>query len=77
MKTLLFLLCGLYANTCQVVDIESDNVVVVEDVSGHVWAFEGSEDYDINDYVSLIMYNNGTDEVVDDIIISVRYNRLP
>ena len=51
---------------------ETDTVEVF-DFNGNVWYFEGIEDWNVGDVCSMIMDDNGTDEVFDDIIICARY----
>lgn len=59
--------CGI------VVEIdEENNLVMVEDFNGDIWIFEGIEDWFIGDICAMMMDNNGTDIIYDDIIISVR-----
>lgn len=50
-----------------------DNTIYVTDKSGFVWEFYGAEEWRINDFCSLIMNDNGTEEIFDDTIIEVRH----
>ena len=43
------------------------------DYSGNEWSFYGIEDWMIGDGVAAIMDDNGTENVADDAIVSVRY----
>ena len=44
------------------------------DASGEMWQLEGIKDYDVNDYVALIMNDNGTPHYIyDDEIVDMRY----
>ena len=59
---------------CIVYSVE-DNIVTVEDNSGHLWEFiaEDNHIYKKFDKVNLKMYNNGTeDNIQDDIIMEVK-----
>lgn len=65
----------LYADTAEVifVDYENDSVLIKNSV-GHMYEFYGTEDYCEGDLVSVILNDNGTEKVMDDIIVSVRYS---
>ena len=45
---------------------------MIEDFNGNIWIFEGIEDWFIGDICAMMMDNNGTDIIYDDIIISVQ-----
>ena len=65
----------LYPLTARIVSIDRDgDNVLIATASGVTYAFYGVEDYDVNDYVSIIMNDNGTPSIYDDIIVSVRYS---
>lgn len=49
------------------------NVVAVKDNNGNVWEFSGTEDWIRGDICAMLMYDNGTEIIYDDIIIDVRY----
>ena len=60
--------CGI------VIEIDEENdLVMVEDFNGDIWIFEGIEDWFIGDICAMMMDDNGTDTIYDDIIVSVRY----
>ena len=64
-----------YALTTLVVEVnrENDTVTCVDNV-GHTWQFYGTEDWQEGDCASLLMWDNGTDNVTDDEIHSARYS---
>lgn len=62
----------LYPLSTTVMQIINDTVTV-EDSNGNLWSFNGAEDWDINDSCALIMDDNSTKDIRDDIIISTRY----
>lgn len=62
----------LYPLTTIVTEIENDTVTV-EDSNGNLWSFDGAEDWEINDSCALIMNDNNTKDIRDDVIISTRY----
>lgn len=72
--SLVFSIGGHYPSYATVVDldVESD-IVSAEDNNGFVWDFYGVEDYDIGDGVALVMYDNGTVSIFDDVIVDARY----
>lgn len=53
-------------------DFEND-LVIVEDCTGEQWAFEGIEDWWYNDLAGMLMDDNGTKIIYDDIILLVTY----
>ena len=63
---------NLYPSTMIVTEVE-DNLVIAEDFFGNVWGWYGSEEFDVNDMVSVILYDNGTDKIWDDEIVLVRW----
>ena len=64
-----------YALTTRVEDIsEAADLVLVKDSNGNLWTFKGVEDWQIGDCASLLMRNNGTENIKDDEIISARYS---
>lgn len=64
-----------YAMTCKVVEIDHENdLVIMVDSNGFEWAWEGIEDWQIGDCASMLMDNNGTAEIFDDVILSMNYN---
>lgn len=62
----------LYPLSTTVTQIENDTVTV-EDSNGNLWSFNGAEDWEINDSCALIMNDNNTKDIRDDVIISTRY----
>ena len=68
-------ICGYiethYNREGKVIQIEKNNLVIVKDNGGHIWAFEGTN-FNIGDNVVMKMHNNYTDSVItDDIIVNV------
>lgn len=71
--------CTLYPNTMKVTDItdlkDNTQVIELEDYNDNVWEYEtDSTDLFINDTVSVILDDMGTDIIYDDEIVSIRYN---
>lgn len=62
----------LYPLSTTVTEIENDTVTV-EDSNGNLWSFNGVEDWQVGDGCALIMHDNSTSEIVDDTIVSTRY----
>lgn len=62
----------LYPLSTTVTEINNDTVTV-EDTNGNLWSFDGAEDWEVGDGCSLLMDNNGTNNIEDDIIISTQY----
>lgn len=64
----------LYPLTTTVTQI-NNNTVTVEDSNGNLWSFDGAEDWEVGDGCALIMDDNSTSEIVDDVIISAKYQQ--
>lgn len=64
----------LYPNSGYIVytDYEND-LILIEDTSGMRWLYEGAEDWMEGDMCSLIMNNNGTENITDDEIVKIHY----
>jgi len=63
-----------YPQSMIVVQIdEATDTVTCEDATGNLWQFKGVEDWCVDDIAAMIMNDNGTAEISDDEIISVRY----
>lgn len=70
-----YLTTNYYAMTCEVVELDHENdLVILIDSNGFKWVLEHTEDWQVGDCVSLLMDNNGTSEIFDDSIISMTYN---
>lgn len=65
----------VYAMTAIVIELDYDSdTVVLSDGAENLWAFYGIEDWQIDDFASLLMDDNGTPETIyDDIILEVTY----
>ena len=66
----------IYPSTMVITEIDcTTDTVVVENANGFIYAFEGVEDLMPGDFMSIIMYNNGTPWTIeDDWVISARYS---
>ena len=51
----------------------TEDRVCFTDNQGEIWEFESSDDWEVDDLVACVMNDNGTDEIFDDIVISVKY----
>lgn len=64
-----------YARTAIVVKVDTDNdLVTVEDSVGYYWQFYGVEDWQEGDCASLLMWDNGTDTILDDEVQGAHYS---
>lgn len=88
MSTLLFILatiislggnpfteeCQIYPLSVQITDLNyEDDTITFTDFRGENWVYIGCEDWEIGDNANLIMYNNMTSEIYDDIILTIKY----
>ena len=63
-----------YPLTTIVTEINPEiDVVSITDNNGFVWQFYGIEDWEEGDICSVIMNDNGTETILDDIIVTTRY----
>lgn len=63
-----------YPLTTIVAEINPEiDVVSITDNNGFVWQFYGVEDWEKGDICSVIMNDNGTETIFDDIIVTTRY----
>lgn len=66
---------GLCPLTARIIELNrTDDIVTIETATGHQYKFFGCEDYCEGDYVSAILWRNGTDTVKDDVILSVLFS---
>lgn len=66
----------LYPETAIVIDVnETEDCVIVECGNGNLFQFYGAEDFIEGDVCSMLMSDNGTANVADDIILDVKYSR--
>lgn len=63
-----------YSTLFRVVQIESNTATLV-DCNGSSWLYDEPEDMEVDDFYTAVMDDNGTDEIFDDIIVSLRYER--
>lgn len=62
-----------YPQTAIVTEIDGNTVEVTDGV-GNSWLWEGAEDYQLGDCVSMIMDSHGTPVVFDDSILKMKYS---
>ena len=66
---------SVYALAAKVVELDkAQDIVTAMDGNGNLWQFYHCEDWFINDCVILIMDNNGTSIIYDDIILKTLYS---
>ena len=65
--------CKEYPLTTVVTETGTKEIVVT-DFNGNDWIYETDDEWEIGDYCSMIMSDNGTESIYDDIIVNVRYN---
>ena len=65
---------NIYGNAAIVVELDRENdIVVFEDFNGFRWEIREVDDWRIGDCASLVMDNNNTPLVYDDIVITAQY----
>ena len=64
-----------YPQTVIVSSVNSDdNYISCIDSTGNIWEFGPSEDYEVGDVVSIILFDNFSEPIYDDIIVKSRYS---
>ena len=64
-----------YALTTVVVSVDyTTDTVKTMDTTGNIWKFTGVEDWTPDDVCSMVMYDNGTADIHDDVIINAKYS---
>lgn len=64
----------VYAKSGKIVELDYENdVVTCKDCVGYVWEFYGVEDWHVGDWCAMVLKTMGTQSILDDEIISVRY----
>lgn len=58
-----------YTREAEVISIKGDTIMV-KDKSGHIWEYNGSAT--VGDSITLVMYDNHTSNIDDDIIKGIR-----
>lgn len=67
---------NLWTRACIVVEVNG-NSVIVEDSVGHRWGFTDTEEYwEVGDGCSLLLDDNGTQEIYDDTIMRADFYRV-
>lgn len=65
----------IYPLSTVVTDVNYDtDIVTCTDFNGNEWTFEGCEDWQEGDRASLLMFNNDTEIIYDDVILKAHYN---
>lgn len=65
----------VYPMTTRVICVDTDaDLVCCLDSIGQVWAFYGVEDWEVGDCAALLMDDNDTQNIYDDIIVTARYD---
>ena len=66
---------GLYPMTAKVTDVNrTKDIVTVDTATGYQYQFTGCEDWCEGDFISALMWKNGTERITDDVFLSVRYS---
>lgn len=52
----------------------TDDTVICADSAGNIWEFEGIEDWEFGDVVTMLFDTRGTEEIFDDEIVRATYN---
>ena len=64
-----------YSLTTVVVSVDyTTDTVKTMDATGNIWKFTGVEDWTPDDVCSMVMYDNGTADIHDDVIINAKYS---
>ena len=64
---------NIYPVAGVVTEVDRETDTVTFSTYGNAFSFYGCEDWEVGDGIAAIMSDNGTEEIYDDEIISVRY----
>lgn len=65
----------VYSMTAIVSNLDYENdIVTISDFNGRLYCFYGCEDWQIDDIASVVMLKKGTETILDDEIIDVKYS---
>lgn len=66
---------GFYPQAYIVTEVDyATDMVEITSTTGFVYTFYGTEDWIVGDLCSCIMFDNGTENITDDIIVTCRYS---
>lgn len=61
----------IYPDTFLVTNVNADIVYAV-DCNGNEWVWYGAEDFNKGDYAAVLMFNNQTETIFDDVVLTAR-----
>lgn len=65
----------IYPQTYIVTDVDyTTDIVEITTATGYTYEFTGAEDWAEGELCSCIMYNSGTEDITDDVILATRYS---
>lgn len=64
-----------YSTLFRITDIDL-GLVTVMDCNGNLFLFEDEDDWMVGDFLTAVMNDCGTESILDDEIVSVRYERV-
>lgn len=64
----------LYPNVGWVCKLDHEHdIFILEDFGGNLYVYEGIEDWFLDDIAAMLMDDNGTESIYDDVIVELRY----
>ena len=74
----LFCVCAnaeIYPDTFLITNLNyTTDIITLESANGFIWEYEGIEDLFIGDMASVLMDDNNTENITDDIILKLTYS---
>ena len=69
---------NLYSTVAKVIDVDrvTDTVTCIDGI-GEVYKFYSVDDWMPGDYCSMVVFDNNTDSIHDDIIVNCHYEIIP
>jgi len=65
---------NFYPTCGTVVEVNlKEDYILIKDFSNNLWMMSDCEDWAVNDLIAMIMYDNNTSIIYDDIIIDAKY----
>ena len=73
-KVTAYLFLGLIYITSMRVCDTSNNIVTMETATGYTYSFDVVEDWQVGDIATVMMHDNCTTDIADDVILHVTYS---
>ena len=64
----------MYPQVMLIVEADrEEDIIILEDFNGNQWVWEGVEDWMVGDVVAVLMDDNNTKDITDDVMMELKY----